>query len=343
MNFRSSKSPDSLDGSTGTPSPNPPTPPTTPKQDGKPSNKRIKLSQNCRADSTVTSNANKIALPGSVVSSISNNLSSHQSPIDSTSAPLQLSETWDHFSSLRHGHSHLNSHLTHHPHHGHHPHHLTHGNYNPAGLTSVANHLYSSPPSSSSSSGACSSLTPLHTSSPSGLQGLSHSNTVHNGNNGTTSGALLSGGSIHSGSSSIDPSVSPTMGHSPNAGSSPLTSNNTSNLTSSHFASGLLSNMKLESNSPVTTSADSFLPSGYAAAAAAAAAAHHSTSNHHHHTGHGMSVVPSDFSSAATAAVVQNAGLYITHDPHVHPTHYPQYFQPGSFVENWGGFHPSYL
>lgn len=262
---------------------------------------------------------------------------------------MQLPDHWDHFSNLRHGHSHnhLGSHLTHHhPHHGHHPHALSHTNYSSQGLSVASGLLYSSPPvSSSSSSGAGTSLTPLQTSplsssSSGGIHGGGHNGTTHNPNNGSlnSSGALLSGGSIHSGASALDPSSSPTpisIGHSPNP-------------TGASTTSGLLSSMKLEGcgsntiSSSVSNSAETLSFNGYTAAAvAAAAAAHHSTTTHHHHAGHGMPVVPGDFSSAA--AVVQNAtGLTYMHEPHFHTSHYQQYLPPGGF-ENWTGFHSNYL
>lgn len=53
----------------------------------------------------------------------------------------------------------------------------------------------------------------------------------------------------------------------------------------------------------------------------------------HHGHGHGL-----------TEFQLQNQGLNpYMHDPHVHPSHYQQYFSTGGFVENWGGFHGGYL
>ncbi|CAL8137139.1 unnamed protein product [Orchesella dallaii] len=338
ISFRSAKSPGSADASHGTPSPNPPTPPTTPKTEIKAPNKRIKL-QGGRNDPIITSN--KLSSNLSSVSSITSGLSNHSGAMDN-SPSLQLGEHWhEHFSTIRHGHSHL-SHLPHHHsvHHPHHSHH--HGSYNTGSLSGHSGLLYSSSPASSGSSGSVSLTSlqgsPLSSSSSSGVH--SHSNHGSNGGN-NNSGAIISGNSIHS--SSIDPSTSPTVSGGPSSGSGSSTLSTSSN----HGSSGILSNMKMEnnSNSPVSSASDAVFPSGYAAAAAAAAA-HHSSSSHHHHGVHGMPVVPGDFQSAAAAAAAaaQNAaGLTYMHDPHVHTPHYQQYFPPGGFVENWSGFHSSYL
>ncbi|ODM96898.1 Transcription factor Sox-10, partial [Orchesella cincta] len=302
ISFRSTKSPGSVDASQGTPSPNPPTPPTTPKTEIKSTNKRTKM-QGGRNDPIIASS--KLSSNMSSVSSISSALSNHSGGMDN-SPSIQLSDHWDHFPNLRHGHSNLTSHLPHHHHPAHHPHHSHHhGSYNAAGL------LYSSSPASSGSSGGSVSLTslqgsPLSSSSSAGVHG--HSNQSSSGNTNSGSGAIITGNGR---------TTSPTVSGGPGSGSGSSTLSTSSNLGSS----GILSSMKMEnsSSSPVSSAPEALFPPGYAA--------HH---HHHHHSAHGMSVVAADFQQ-------NSAGLAYIHDPHVH---YQQYFPS---VENWTGFHSSYL